>query len=181
MYLLQVLKIMIMLSSNPFTWGYIDDLTITTRVPTLSFKYANGSDLSITNLPSTIEVLMFDSNSNNYTITNSSLVDSPHYDPLANLQFETWTLEGGQSKKLVTDGQEGSSGMSALHVQVRIEALPNRTDVENGITPTATIKAYLGAGFEASEEKYTDFKEITSAHMAFGVDHRHYTFFVAEE
>ena len=172
---------MIMLDSNPFTWGYIDQLTITSRVPTLSFRYTNGSDISISDLSSTIEVLMFGSSSNNYTITNSSLVDSPHYDPLADTQFETWTLGGGTRKKLVIDGRQGSSGMSALHVQVRVQALPNKTDEENNVTPMATIRAYLGAGFEASEEKYTDFKEITSADMASGADHRQYTFFVSSE
>ena len=118
---LQVLKIMIMLETNPFTWGYIDRLTITSRVPSLSFKFANGSDLLVADLPSAVQVLMFGSDGNNYTVANGSLVDSPHYDPSAGVTFESWTLEVGESKKVVVDGQDGQmgrSGLSALHVQV---------------------------------------------------------------
>ena len=169
------------MNSNPYTWGYIDNHEVTTRVPTLSFKYPDGSDLPVTGLATSIELIMFDNDNNNYTITNSSLIQSPHYDPLASTSFETWTLEGGKSKKLLIDAETGTSSISALHVMVRVEAVPNATDLVNGVTPTATIKAYLGAGYEASSDQYTDYKEITTANMATGVDHRLYTFYVSPE
>ncbi|XP_076458276.1 polycystin-1-like [Babylonia areolata] len=175
----EILKIMIMLDPNPFTWGYIDEHVVDTRVPTLSFKYADGTDLPVRDLSSTIEILMFDSDGNSYTVTNSSLLQNPHYNPLAKTTFDTWTLEKGLSKKLEVDAQVGTSQVSALHVMVRVEALPNQTDLQSGTVPTAAIKAYLGAGFEASADSYTAYKEITTALMASGVDHRLYTFFVA--
>ncbi|XP_070182767.1 polycystin-1-like [Littorina saxatilis] len=177
----EVLRILIMLDVNPYTWGYIDQLAITSRVPTLSFKFANGSDMSISDLSSTIDILMFDSDNNTYTVTNASLLQNPHYNPLANGQFESWTLDAGLSKKLVVNPVMGTSGVSALHVQIRVEAFPNSTDSASGILPTAAIKAYLGAGFEASEESYTSYKKITTAQMWRGVDHRDYTFFVSAE
>jgi hypothetical protein len=118
----QVLKIMTMLSSNPYTWGYIDQHAITTAVPTLSFKYANGSDLLVTSLPSPIEIVMFESSGDvaNYSLGNSSLLDSPQYDPLKDAQFTTWTLPGGETKKLVIDGSDtgGTTGVSALQVSL---------------------------------------------------------------
>jgi hypothetical protein len=62
---------------------------------------------------------------------------------------------------------------------VRINILPNSTDLQLGIMPAGSVKAYLGQGFEASETKYSQFKEIMTAHMALGADHRDYTFFIS--
>nr|KAG5687377.1 hypothetical protein BaRGS_019881 [Batillaria attramentaria] len=168
----EILKIVMMLDTNPFTWGYIGQHVITSRVPTLSFKYPDGSDLPISDLSDSIELVMFSSDGNNYTISNGSLIHSQHYDPQANLDLSTWTLGAGEKKKLVIDATNGSSSVAALNIQVRVQALPNATSI---------IKAYLGAGFEASDSRHTDFKEIKSSDMSPGVDHRQYTFFISDQ
>lgn len=169
------------LSENPFKWGYLDELSITSRVPALAFRHTNGSDISVANLSNDIKLVMFESDGKNYTITNDSIINSKYYDPQANLVFETWTLEAAGKKKLLVDASKGTSGSSGLHVQIRVKALPNETETLQGIMPQAFIKAYLGSGYEASETKFLDFKEIKTPDMMARVDHRHYTFFIAAE
>lgn len=165
-----------MLKDNPFTWGYWNDLSITTSVPSLSFSYGNGSDLRVRDLSTDIKIIMSEKGAKNFSITNNSIVNSEIYDPMSGLQFQTWTLEADTSKKLVFNVERGESGVTAFFMQVRIQSWGSTTNISS----QPSVKAFLGAGFEASLDKHTEFKEITESHMSPGVDHRHYTFFVSE-
>ena len=61
---------------------------------------------------------------------------------------------------------------------MRIDVEANATEQQQGLIPSATVNAYLGAGFEATSQQYTDKLEITTDNMALGIDHRTYTFFI---
>ena len=111
---------MTMLASNPYTWGYIEQQTITSAVPSLSFLHSDGSPLSVSSLPVPIEIVMFEggNQTSTYSIGNNSLINSPDYDPQEGANFDTWTLPKGTTKKLVLNTENGTTGTSALQVRV---------------------------------------------------------------
>ena len=170
---------MFVLTKNPYTWGSFHDFSVTSSVPALSFKHSDGSDLALSHLPDNdkIKILMF-ANDSSYTLTTDSLIASPHYKPRDGLTYSTVTLTSTQSKKVVVDVSRGQSGVSALHIQIRVEVLRNATEVDNSIKPSGSVMAYLGVNYEASKGKHEAVKEIGTLQMIDGVDHRRYTFFI---
>lgn len=182
----EIFQIMFVLSKNPFTWGYINNMTVNSRVPSLSFKFNNGKAIPLQGLPESkhINMFMFENavqSNKTQTLENSSLFDSIYYKPLANLDYTTDTVKRSKAKRVNFDVSNGADGASGLHIQVRMDVVANTTDEEEGVVPQGSLKVYLGDNFLPTKSTYTDYKLISTSDMADKVDHRNYTFFITSE
>ncbi|XP_071105933.1 polycystin-1-like [Haliotis cracherodii] len=182
----EIFQIMFVLSKNPFTWGYINNMTINSRVPSLSFKFNNGKAIPLQGLPESkhINMFMFENvvqSNKTQTLENSSLFDSIYYKPLANLDYTTDTVKRSKAKRVNFDVSNGADGASGLHIQVRMDVVANTTDEEEGVVPQGSLKVYLGDNILPTKSTYTDYKLISTSDMADKVDHRNYTFFITSD
>ncbi|XP_067672234.1 polycystin-1-like [Haliotis asinina] len=182
----EIFQIMFVLSKNPFTWGYINNMTVNSRVPSLSFRFSNGKPIPLQGLAESkhINMVMFENivqSNKTQSAENSSLADSIHYKPLANLDYTKGTVKRSKAKRVTFDVSTGADGASGLHIQVRMEVVANATEEEEGVVPQGSLKVYLGDNYLPTKNMYTDYKLISTSDMVDKVDHRKYTFFITSD
>ncbi|KAK3612214.1 hypothetical protein CHS0354_039486 [Potamilus streckersoni] len=180
----ELFQIVFEASKNQFDWEYIGNHVINSRVASMSFKYTNSSDISISNLDeaSEVKIYMFGSKANTYNITNGSIINSTGYNPTEGYTFTTSTLDAGASKLVNLNVKNASSGV-ALHIPIQISFYPTTAEEEAGnkTNQSGTLNVYLGINKkETKSSDYTPgyFKSITMDMMTKEYDHRAYTFFI---
>ncbi|XP_064606461.1 LOW QUALITY PROTEIN: polycystin-1-like [Liolophura sinensis] len=174
----EIFQIMFVMPDNPFPWGYLDNFTITSQVPSLTFQYSNGSLIPVRSLPEgeEIQVLMYGrgvapEQDDKDTFTTMLDTNSQYLMNMTNI-----TIEPGKATRVLLDTSSVSeTTRSALHVQVRFSLLSD-PGLHTNLSVSTTV--FLGVGYEASEKRYEEKKVLTEDMMEDEQDHRQFTFFV---
>lgn len=174
----EIFQIMFVMPENPFPWGYLDNFTITSQVPSLTFQFSNGSLIPVRSLPEgeEIQVLMYGREAAPEQDDEDMFTTMLDRNSQYSLNMTNVTIEPGKAKRVLLDTFSVSeTTRSALHVQVRFSVLSDPSLYSNlSVSPTV----FLGVGYEASEQRYAEKKLLTEDMMEDGQDHRKFTFFV---
>ncbi|XP_013395471.1 polycystin-1-like [Lingula anatina] len=177
----EVLQIMFVMPKNPFTWGYVRPMNVTSRVPGLAFKYPDGRDITVNNLMPhrRLKVLMFGSSNLNSSavVFDGRLVGSAAYDPLQDMKYVRRSVLAEDGVKVVLNTTGIKDTAAALHVQIRFTVRPNMTAPDNSENDVF-LDAFLGKNYEPTASKYEEKLKVSWEDMAKGKDHRKYTIFV---
>lgn len=172
----EVFQILMVIPQNPFTWGMVGDVKLTTKVIAAGFTDTSGTELSVSGIPEGKRPKFFimKDGGSQYNLTDS-IVNSTSYNPEAGLTFSSAIVQKSSVKKIIVDTSAGYDG-AALHLMLKFAVVPNTAVKSNS---TGVINAYLGKNYEATKSSYEQTKEIKLEHMEVGYDHRYYTMFVA--
>lgn len=115
----EIFEIMFVIPNNPYTWGYIQNYNISSPVPDLAFKFANGTDIPVQKLlpHQRFKILMLPSGNASVPVDAGKVVGTADYDPHKGLKYYTTTIHASSGKKVnlnttVADGETG------IHIQV---------------------------------------------------------------
>ena len=159
----EVFQIVNIAPSNPLQFSYLQDYPINTIVASAVFLETNGKEIPVVGLPdgSKVQMYMFLSNSAFYQV-DDPLTQSPGYDPLQGMTYQTIPVDMDRTYELTNFRKTTTAGAS-LHFQLRT--------------------SFFGTGGQLEAVLFRDAvklstKIITLDMMAYGHDHRDYTFYV---
>ncbi|CAH1802956.1 unnamed protein product, partial [Owenia fusiformis] len=168
----EVFQIISVSPINPYTWGFSKNFEISTFVPALVFKYANGTEINVKNNHEDFYIAMPES----WTVTGEPVpIPSPSitHSPTTGVVHSNTTLRSSETQALCINTTLDVSNAS-LHIQVLFNVIDNQ---ENLTDVNFYVVALYAAGYQPTDDEYDIMQNISILHMEPNADHRNYTIF----
>ena len=186
---IEVYQILFVHFSNPYTWGYQNQ--ITSQVAGLSFKYTNGSAISVANLEPNraIHIVMSRTSPKDGVkkrrkrrSVSSPVSDGSNYVVNNEVSHTNFSMNITEKKLLAVNRTNSASG-AALHIRILVAKNESEMLQNSSLDESASgidLRVYLGKGRVPTEEDYDDMIIITNRTYTEEVPILNYTLFVKE-